>query len=657
MGITINGPSGIDTASLTDQLVQLEQDTKITPITNQKTQYQVQIDAYTKLKSYVTDIGAKANDLNSLSSFNLYKQTSSNQDIVTLTGATGGAEGSYSIKVFQTARQEKLISADGRITSQTAMLASQGISTGAITVDGVSIQVDADDTIQDLRSKINAAQKADGSKLGVTASVMKVSDSNFRLVLTARDTGKDGAAYSGQPLVDLGILADAAGGKGSAAQTATSTGDIASAFAALAPGQVIEYSGLDHNGNTVSNTFIKEAGSTIDDFIQQVKDTFFGMADVSIESGTGRLIISDAQTGTSRLSLSSFTMGGAAQQMQVNTVGKNGAGVLVSGANAYFSVDGMTLESKSNTAEGFISGVTLNLHKASTAESVAVSITRDYDAIEAKAQKLVDAFNALVKYQKETTAYADPNDKTRKKGDLAGDMTVNSIVTQFRQLFQKQFNLFPGTYSGMLSLGIKTDYTTGQLTVDKDALEKALETDLDGVMKTFVTTGLADNPGVMYGMSTSDTASGKYDLQETADGQQLQARLSGASDWFTSDVRQGDVVGFSSGALKGLMLTSPQGAVPAGSPATFTFQKGLGSLLKELSDKMNDTDSGVIALHQTSLRKSIEYADTRITTFTDQIARYKERLIKQFANMEQQMSSLKAQYNRMASALGLSSSS
>jgi len=73
-GISINGPSGIDTASLVDQLTALEQQ-KVTTVQNQASKYQVQVSAYSQLKSNLTTVQTAINALNSNSSFDVLNQT------------------------------------------------------------------------------------------------------------------------------------------------------------------------------------------------------------------------------------------------------------------------------------------------------------------------------------------------------------------------------------------------------------------------------------------------------------------------------------------------------------------------------------------------------------------------------------------------------
>ncbi len=80
MGITINGPSGIDTGTIIDSLVSIEQQ-KVTKVQNAKAQDQVKIDAYSKVASLLSTIKTKPAALSTSSSFDLFKTTSSNDTL------------------------------------------------------------------------------------------------------------------------------------------------------------------------------------------------------------------------------------------------------------------------------------------------------------------------------------------------------------------------------------------------------------------------------------------------------------------------------------------------------------------------------------------------------------------------------------------------
>jgi flagellar capping protein FliD len=660
MGITINGPSGIDTASLIDQLVALEQD-KVTTVSSKKTTYQLQIDGYSKIKSYLADLAAKAKALNSPSSFDIFKSSSSDDSSVTVKGGVGAIAASYDLSVFHLAKTEKMISKDGQITSQTAALSSFGVTTGDISIAGTTITITATDTIQDLRMKINNATDSNGNKLGVTASVLKMSATNFRLVLSAKDTGAAGIEYKdlggASTLKDLGIITTVGGDKGNTSQALASQNDFKTVFDGLAAGATVEYSGIDHDGNKVTNTFVKTtAGTSVDDFLAQVKATYHNMVDATIDVGTGKLIISDKVAGSSQLSLGTLSAGGAAQTMTATQSGKEGAGVLSAGSDAYFSLDGLYMNSASNNPDTIIAGVTLQFHKASVINSTTVSMERDVEGVQKKVQDLLDSYNTLLKYGNDARKLPDlsATDKTSaaaKGGDLPGDMTVQSIIDQVRNTLKTQFGFFGGTVTSITMAGVKSDAQTGEMSIDSTMFEKALSKNFDEFERMFVTTGISDNKTVALGRSTNTTQSGKYTLRET-DAFHLQIQLTTDSTWYTSDARTGDIVTFSDGPAKGLTITSPVGVL-GGVDTAFTFSRGLGDKLGDIVDLINDPASGTITTHQDSLRTMIKHTEDRVTKMQTSVDDYRIRLQKQFAAMEQALQNMKSQYAKMASALGL----
>ena len=651
MGISINGPSGIDTKTIIDTLVGIEEQ-KVTKVEASKAIDQLKIDAYSKVKSFLSDIKTKSAALSKSSSFDLFKSTSTDEKSVTITGGTGSVDGQYDVKVFQLATNEKMISTDGQLTSQTASLASQGITTGTISVDGVEIVIDDDDSIQDLRMKINTATNTKGEKLGVSASVVKISDTNFRLVLGAKNTGSAGVAYSdisGSTLQNLGIIANATGDKGNVKQSIRSTTNTNSDFSNLAAGGSIQYSGTDHNGNVVSNTFIKSDTSTIDDFLTQIENSYFGTVDASIDTVTGNLIIDDKSSGTSRLSMGTLTIGSTPQTVAITAVGREGAGVLSTGKDSFLSVENIYMNNTSNSVTGTFTGVTFQLLNTTVEKSATVTLARDSDAVQKKFQELIDSYNALVKYAKSATSHKDPKNKESTDGELAGDSTLLGIVSQVRAQMKQEFGLFgtSGKYTNLTMFGMKTDITTGQLSVDGTMFKKGFDTHFDDMLKIFTTIGVSENTSLTLGRNTSDTTAGKYQL-EVVDSEHLRIQLENSTDWFTSDARVGDIVTFADGPAKGMTLTAPSGSIGI-TGNTFTFSKGLSAFLDETISKLNDTHDGIITLRQDSWRKSMDTKSARITKLTDQTERYRNRLTLQYSAMEQAMSTLQSQTTNIIS--------
>jgi len=648
MGISINGPSGIDTQYIIDALVEFERQ-KVTRVENEKKAYQVKIDAYSKFKSLLSDLRSKANALSKVSSFDLFTTKSSNEKAVTIEGGAGGFDAQYDVRVFQLATSEKMISAEGKITSQTESLSSMGIGVGEISIGGISITIDEDDTILDLRSKINSATDEKGNKIGVSASVLKMSETDYRLVISSKESGSSGTEYrdiSGSTLQDLGIIIDADGNKGNTNQQLRSVSDIRSEFEALAVGESITIDGFDHDGKAISATIVKKNGDTADDLLKEINNAYHGMIDASFDE-TGNLLITDRVAGTSRLALNNLSIGTSTHALTVSVIGDEGAGVLSIGKDAFFSVENLFMSSSKNSASGFVTGVTFQLHSV-TEEAVKVELTRDTDGIKKKFQELIDAYNAVLRFSKENTKHANPDDEKSTNGPLAGDSTTSSIVSQIKSFFKQQFNMFEGTYTNFTLIGLKTDTATGEYKIDDEMFKKALDNGFDEVVRLFTTTGVSNSPGISLGRSTKDTQSGVYTLEEI-DGQHFRIQLQGSSEWYISDARNGEIITFSDGPAKGLSLTAPAGTIGEGS-ATFTFSKGLAAILEENIQKLTDGAEGTVALRQESWRRSMKYADERILKLEDRIEKYRLRLVQQFSAMEQAISQMNMQGNQLTAS-------
>ncbi|MBN1577508.1 MAG: flagellar filament capping protein FliD [Chitinispirillaceae bacterium] len=652
MGISINGPSGIDTQYIIDSLVALERN-KVTTVEKQKKAYQLKIDAYAKLKTMLTDLRTKATGLSKLSSFDLFTTSSTDEKIATITAGTGSVDATYDVQVFQLAGNEKMISADGLISDQNASLQSLGIGIGTISIDGVEIEIDNDDTLQDLRQKINSATDEDGGRIGVSASVLKIAEGNYRLVLTSKESGSAGTAYSdvsGTTLQDLGVILTAAGDKGNTSQVLTSGGNVQSAWEALAEGENVQITGLDRAGNEISVSIVKKPGSTAEDLLAEVNNAFNGMAEASFD-GSGLLMITDKVGGSSRLSISEMTIGAAAETMSVSTYGDEGAGVLSIGKNAYFSVENIFMSSSSNSATGFVGGVTFDFHSVSKGETVTVALERDHDAIHQKFQEMLDAYNALVRFSKSNTKVVDPNDENAKSGDLAGDMTVRSIISRLNNMFHQQFDELNTVYTSFNMIGLKTDITNGELKIDDEMFNKALTERFDEVVNLFITVGTSDNSNIVLGTSSSDTQAGIYLLEEV-DGEHFQAQRTGDSTWYTSAARVGDIVSFEDGPLTGLSLTAPAGSIGVGNSATFTLSKGLSTVIDDAIDNLTRAQDGLVALRTESWQRSMSRADDKIMRLEERIEKYRLRLVNQFSAMEQALSTLQTQSANMLNAIG-----
>lgn len=179
-------------------------DARIAAYTELQTLLQGMNDALTGLRNRTASTGGSTNLFDQRAAY-LSSSTSSVDpgDVLSITAADGAETGTHTIEVQQLATRHKIGS--GTQTSNTAALGLSGTVT--IGVEGgtaVTISVNETDSLTAVRDAINAQKAASG----VTASIIKVSDGAYQLILTANDTGKAIALSdgSGPVLAGLGLV-------------------------------------------------------------------------------------------------------------------------------------------------------------------------------------------------------------------------------------------------------------------------------------------------------------------------------------------------------------------------------------------------------------------------------------------------------------------
>jgi len=158
-----------------------------------------------------------------------------------------------------------------------------------------------------------------------------------------------------------------------------------------------------------------------------------------------------------------------------------GAGYLQQAANATFTVDGLQLESATNTVANVIPDVEFTL-KGKTEENKPLTITvgEDRSGVKDQLKKFVDSYNEFMSVAKELTAVTKVGEgKAPVVGGLVGDSTVRSLLNGVRA---ELGNAMPGA-DGMrvlADLGITTQQD-GKLKIDDKKLDAALEQNFDKI--------------------------------------------------------------------------------------------------------------------------------------------------------------------------------
>lgn len=170
----------------------------------------------------------------------------------------------------------------------------------------------------------------------------------------------------------------------------------------------------------------------------------------------------------------------------------------VSAQNASVSVNGIDISSADNTLEDVIPGVDLALTQETT-EPVTVTVNRDDAAIMDKIEGFVDAFNELRVFHGASSNYdADSG----SKGALFAEGTTRGILdTLGLKIVTPAGTSSSGEDLSFALLGISTTQT-GNLELDREALQDMLDEDYDFVSEVF---SEEDGPGVTLTTLMDDT--------------------------------------------------------------------------------------------------------------------------------------------------------
>jgi flagellar hook-associated protein 2 len=149
-------------------------------------------------------------------------------------------------------------------------------------------------------------------------------------------------------------------------------------------------------------------------------------------------------------------------------------------------VDGIPIQSSSNTVSGVIPGVTLNLAGAAPSSTVTLSVSPDTDQATTAINNFVSSFNTLIQ---DINSQLTTNTSTGSAGPLLGDSSLEMVQQTILQDVATNISGNDG-YTSLASIGV-TMNDDGTLSVDSGTLSNALSSDFSAVKNLFQSTSPA----------------------------------------------------------------------------------------------------------------------------------------------------------------------
>ncbi len=232
------------------------------------------------------------------------------------------------------------------------------------------------------------------------------------------------------------------------------------------------------NGNAFT---VSGGGMTLSQLRDAINDapdnTGVSATIISENSGSNRLVLTARETGNANAIGLSFTgsLGNDLGLADINDPLQLDSQLLVDGL--------YTITRSSNTISDAISGITLNL-KGETTAAVQLSVSRDTASVTESVQAFVDAYNEL-----QTTI----DSLSGKGNDLEADNTLRNIENQIKAVFNTPPGTINSSFTYLSEVGVSFQ-RDGKLSLDSDALQKAIDSDFSGMAELFA----SDDQGYLF---------------------------------------------------------------------------------------------------------------------------------------------------------------
>jgi flagellar hook-associated protein 2 len=233
----------------------------------------------------------------------------------------------------------------------------------------------------------------------------------------------------------------------------------------------VTYAGTTSSVTVTSDMNLAEVANELND----IDGVTAYVMDTGDASSPYRLVVQGDDAGSSNtISITDTLSGGTAPTWTES----------ISAADAKMTINGISVESDSNTVNDAVPGMTIDLSEATT-EAITVTVAPDPEAIEAKIQTFADAFNAVVSFV-DTNSVFDAEAGIR--GPFVGESSVGRVVEGLRSVISTEFTGLGQDYDALSIIGITTD-SDGKLEINSDTLQDLLTDEATEIANLFTGSG------------------------------------------------------------------------------------------------------------------------------------------------------------------------
>ncbi len=323
--------------------------------------------------------------------------------------------------------------------------------------------------------------------------------------------------------------------------------------------------------------------------------------------------------------------------------------------NAIVQFDGTTIERQTNNINDIVEGVTFNLlNETPVGTELEVEIEPDLELARQGILNFVDAYNEFRLFaskQSEIGSNGRPKDSAVLAGSSTLTLTNSRINAEMASIVQGILGDDP---SRLADIGIEfsdfpgdneTPFTRNILVLDEATLDAALQADFNAVRKVFEFDYTSDDPDLQVFQRTNGLNISEINLNLDQTNGIYQASYTDSNGVIqTIDLEADTLDGTPGVVLKGL-----QGTVLAGltmiygtdDDATINLRlsQGIGDRIYNTLDETLDRNTGIVGVAQRNIETENERLETDIARIDEQLERYRQQLLDQYAALEAAISS------------------
>jgi flagellar hook-associated protein 2 len=320
-----------------------------------------------------------------------------------------------------------------------------------------------------------------------------------------------------------------------AASSTAVPGQYTFTVGSLADANQIASQGFSSPSDTIKQgTLTLQVGSSaaVTVTIDSSNNTLQGLAN-AINAAGGNVtaaVINDGSSTPYRLLLTSGSTG-VANDIQVTNNLTSGTGASIdpknttvqAGTDAQITVGSgsgaITITSPSNTVDGVIPGVTINLLQANPSQPVTLTVANDTSGATTAVQNFVTAYNGVIDDINQNDSY-DATSQTA--GPLLGNFTIENLSQSLANSVTQTIASVNPNLNNLTDIGLSFN-NSGDLQFNSTQLQKVLNGQVPGVSAAdvkalFALTGTSTNTGISFvsgGANTKPTNGTPYQVQVT----------------------------------------------------------------------------------------------------------------------------------------------